>query len=96
MSLRRIFRSPIPYIILGAIALWVGFGLVTGSGFQQITTQQGLQYLKNGQMYATIDQHPDLMGKYGVRMAIGVLDKTVPKGKEFLVPLELVTKQQAH
>lgn len=47
-------------------------------------------FLKNGELYATIEQHPDLMGKYGVRMAVGVLGGTVQKGLESLVPLELI------
>jgi ribose transport system substrate-binding protein len=49
-------------------------------------------YLSSGEMLATIEQHPDLMGKYGVKVAVGVLDGAVPKGKEFLVPLEAVSK----
>jgi len=43
-------------------------------------------------MYATIEQHPDLMGKYGVRAAVGILNGTLAKGKEFLVPLEVIKK----
>jgi len=31
------------------------------------------------------------MGTYGVKMAVGVLGGGVPKGKDFLVPLELIT-----
>jgi len=49
-------------------------------------------YLKSGEMKATIEQHPDLMGRYGVLMAVGVLNGDVPKGREFLVPLEVVTE----
>lgn len=48
--------------------------------------------LKAGQMRATIEQHPDLMGKYGVLLAVGVLESRVPAGREFLVPLDVVTK----
>jgi hypothetical protein len=29
------------------------------------------------------------MGKYGARMAIGILDGGIAKGNEFLVPLEV-------
>ncbi len=49
-------------------------------------------YLASGEMAGTIEQHPDLMGKYGVRMAVGILSGKVQKGKEFLVPLEVITK----
>jgi ribose transport system substrate-binding protein len=49
-------------------------------------------YLKNGEMEATIEQHPDLMGRYGVEMAVGILSGSVPKGREYLVPLEVIKK----
>jgi ribose transport system substrate-binding protein len=47
-------------------------------------------YLQSGEMHATIEQHPDLMGKYGVRAATGILEGKLPKGREFLVPLEVI------
>lgn len=52
-------------------------------------------YLESGEMAATIEQHPDLMGKYGVRAAVGVLGGSVGKGKEFLVPLEVIRGKKA-
>ncbi|MCS5722328.1 ATP-dependent zinc metalloprotease FtsH [Herbiconiux sp. CPCC 203407] len=47
MNAKRILRSPIPYILLGAIALWIGFSLITSAGYQQVTTQEGLSYLSS-------------------------------------------------
>lgn len=52
-------------------------------------------YLKTGALYATIDQHPEIMGQYGVRMAVGILAKSVQPGGQFLAPLELITKEKA-
>jgi ribose transport system substrate-binding protein len=49
-------------------------------------------YLQSGEMAATIDQHPDSMGRYGVQMALGVLGKSLSPGGELLVPLEVVKK----
>jgi ribose transport system substrate-binding protein len=46
--------------------------------------------LSSGEMYATIEQHPDLMGQYGVKMAVGILSGAVPRGREYLVPLEVI------
>lgn len=60
-------------------------------GFDNIADVQ--PHLKSGAMVATIEQHPDLMGKYGVRMAAGILAGKVKKGGEFLVTLEVVKKQ---
>jgi cell division protease FtsH len=50
MNAKKIVRSPIPYILLGAIALWIGFSLITGGGYKQIDTQEGLQLLKDGKV----------------------------------------------
>jgi ribose transport system substrate-binding protein len=68
-------------------------GQITVIGYDNIPDVQ--PYLKNGALYATVDQHPDLMGTFGAKMAVGVLDGTLPKGREFLVPLELITKAQS-
>jgi len=68
-------------------------GKVTVVGYDNIPDVR--PYLKSGEMYATIDQRPDLMGRYGVKMGIGVLAGSIPGGREFLVPLELVTKETA-
>jgi ribose transport system substrate-binding protein len=48
--------------------------------------------LASGEMAATIEQHPDLMGKYGARMAVGVLNGDVPRGGDIVVPLETVSR----
>ncbi len=50
-------------------------------------------YLATGELHATIEQHPDLMGRYGVKMAVGILNGSLPKGREYLVPLEVITKK---
>ncbi len=51
-------------------------------------------YLQRGEMHATIEQHPDRMGKYGVRAAVGVIGGRLPRGAEFLVPLEVITSSR--
>lgn len=58
-------------------------------GYDNIADVQ--PYLQRGEMRATIEQHPDLMGKYGVRAAVGILNGSIQKGREFLVPLEVKT-----
>jgi ribose transport system substrate-binding protein len=68
-------------------------GKITVVGYDNIPDVR--PYLQSGEMHATIEQHPDLMGKYGVRMAVAALDGTGRKGGEFLVPLEAVTKGNA-
>lgn len=63
-------------------------GKITVIGYDNIPDVK--PYLDSGEMAATIEQHPDLMGKYGVRAAAGILGSGLAKGKEFLVPLEVI------
>jgi ribose transport system substrate-binding protein len=65
-------------------------GKVVVIGYDNIPDVQPA--LKSGDMAASIEQHPDLMGKYGARMAVGILDGKLTKGREFLVPLEVKGK----
>ncbi|WP_353987210.1 ATP-dependent zinc metalloprotease FtsH [Ruicaihuangia caeni] len=46
MDFKRLFRGPVFYVLVGAIAVWIGFSLITGSGFREVTTQHGLDLLK--------------------------------------------------
>ncbi len=46
MDFKRIFRGPVIYIVLAIAAVAFGATLLTGSGFKEVTTQQGLQLLK--------------------------------------------------
>jgi cell division protease FtsH len=46
MDIKRIFRGPIIYIVLAIAAVWIGSSLLTGTGFREISTQQGLELLK--------------------------------------------------
>lgn len=49
--------------------------------------------IDSGELTATIEQHPDLMGKYGLKLAVGILNGVVSRGGELLVPLELIKKK---
>jgi ribose transport system substrate-binding protein len=63
-------------------------GKITVVGYDNIDDVKPL--LADGQMLATIEQHPDFMGKYGVAMAVGLLEATVPNGRENLVNLDVI------
>ncbi|WP_210507697.1 ATP-dependent zinc metalloprotease FtsH [Naasia sp. SYSU D00057] len=52
MDFKRIFRGPILYIVIAVIVVWVGSSLLTGSGFRQVTTQQGLELLQGDNIQA--------------------------------------------
>ncbi len=66
-------------------------GQIVVIGYDNIKDVQ--PYLQSGEMLATIEQHPDLMGRYGARMAVGMLSGTIPKGREYLVSLEVIKKK---
>ncbi|WP_166980334.1 ATP-dependent zinc metalloprotease FtsH [Paramicrobacterium fandaimingii] len=46
MNLKRIFKGPIPYILIAILAFWIGSSLLNIGGYKEITTQQGLDILK--------------------------------------------------
>jgi cell division protease FtsH len=64
MDFKRIFRGPLLYIVIAVIVVWVGSSLLTGSGFQQVSTQLGLKYLSSGDVASAkivdTDQRVDL------------------------------------
>jgi ribose transport system substrate-binding protein len=51
--------------------------------------------ITSGEMTATIDQHPEFMGQYGARMALGILEGNIKRGGELLVDLETIKRRSA-
>jgi cell division protease FtsH len=47
MDLKRFLRGPLVWIILAVIVIGIAFSFLTGSGFKEITTKEGLQLLKD-------------------------------------------------
>ncbi|MFD1714846.1 ATP-dependent zinc metalloprotease FtsH [Amnibacterium flavum] len=79
MNLKRIFRGPILYIVIAVIVVWVGSSLLTGSGFRQVTTEQGLDLLKgnNVQSVKIVD------GENRVDVVLAKEDDTLGKQVQF-------------
>ena len=46
MDIKRLLRGPIVWIVLAVVVVIAGTSLFTGSGFKEVTTQQGLSLLK--------------------------------------------------
>jgi cell division protease FtsH len=76
-TFKSVLKGPLPYVMVGALVIVVGISLLTGGGFREITTQQGLELLRDSQVTkATIidgDQRVDLelrspMGNLGTRV----------------------------
>jgi ribose transport system substrate-binding protein len=60
-------------------------------GYDDIPTVT--EAINSGKLVATIEQHPELMGMYGARMALGILEGSVKKGGEILVDLETIKRR---
>jgi cell division protease FtsH len=50
MNFKKILRSPILLVVLAIVGISIGFSLLTGSGFRSVTTQEGLELLKDGKV----------------------------------------------
>jgi cell division protease FtsH len=47
MDFKKLFRGPIIYILIAIIVVWIGSSLLMQSGFKQVTTQQGLEFISS-------------------------------------------------
>ncbi|MET4158637.1 ATP-dependent zinc metalloprotease FtsH [Agromyces sp. PvR057] len=47
MNMKKILRGPVIYILLAIAAVWIGTSLISASGFKEVSTQQGLEFLQN-------------------------------------------------
>ncbi|GLI27858.1 ATP-dependent zinc metalloprotease FtsH [Agromyces rhizosphaerae] len=52
MNFKKILRGPLLYILLAVVAVWVGSSLITASGFKEVSTQEGLEFLADGDVSA--------------------------------------------
>ncbi|WP_166868586.1 MULTISPECIES: ATP-dependent zinc metalloprotease FtsH [unclassified Salinibacterium] len=80
MNLKRIVRGPLLYVILGAIILIVGFNLLNTTGFQRVTTQEGIELLGGN----TVESVKVVDGEQRVDLTLDkayVDDDKVDKGK---------------
>ena len=50
MNFKKIIRSPILLVVLAIVGISIGFSLLTGSGFRSVTTQEGLELLREGKV----------------------------------------------
>lgn len=49
-TMKSLLRGPLPYIALGAIIVIAGISLLTSGGFRPISTQEGLELLRDNQV----------------------------------------------
>jgi len=70
MDMKRIFRGPIVYILLAVVAVWIGSSLLTGTGFREVTTQEGLSLLSG----STVSQAKIVDGEQRVDLTLSKAD----------------------
>ena len=70
MDFKRIFRGPIIYIVLAIAAVWIGSTLLTGSGFREVSTQEGLELLKGD----TVESAKIVDGEQRVDLVLSTAD----------------------
>jgi len=89
-TLKSLLKGPLPYVAVGAVVIVVGVSLLFGGGFRPITTQQGLELLRDNQVTkATIidgDQRVDLelrsaFGGFGTQVQFYYVE---PRGAEIV------------
>jgi cell division protease FtsH len=70
MDFKRIFRGPIIYIVLAIAAVAIGSTLLTGTGFKEITTQEGLDLLAGN----TVESAKIVDGEQRVDLTLSTAD----------------------
>ena len=50
MDFKKFLRGPLIYILLAVVVVSIGFSLLSGGGFKQITTQEGLELLNTNKV----------------------------------------------
>ncbi len=79
MDFKRIFRGPIIYIVLAIAAVWIGSTLLTGSGFREISTAEGLDLLKG----STVESAKIVDGEQRVDLTLSKADGDNGKQVQF-------------
>jgi len=49
-TFKSLLKGPLPYVMAGALVIVLGISLLTGGGFRPVTTQQGLELLRDNQV----------------------------------------------
>lgn len=64
MKFKKLLRGPLLYIIVAVITVWVGSSLISMTGFQAVSTDDGLTFLKDNKVASAtivdIEQRVDL------------------------------------
>ncbi|TQL41987.1 membrane protease FtsH catalytic subunit [Homoserinimonas aerilata] len=79
MDFKKFLRGPLIYIVVAIIIVSVGFSLLGGSGFREISTQQGLQLLSQDK----VDSATIIDGQQRVDLVLKADEKDLGKQVQF-------------
>ncbi|MDH6532243.1 cell division protease FtsH [Aurantimicrobium minutum] len=64
MKLKNLLRGPLLYIVVAVLAVWIGSSLISMTGYQSVTTEEGLAFLKDNKVASAtivdVEQRVDL------------------------------------
>lgn len=71
MDFKRIFKGPLPYILLAVLVFWIGSSLLNIGGYKEISTQHGLELLEG----KTVSEATLTQGENRVDLTLSKADK---------------------
>lgn len=90
VTFKDLLRGPLPYIAVGALVVVIGLSLLNVGGYRSISTQEGLQLLRDNKVASVtiidIEQRVDLdlRSAYGDQGTLVQFSYVAPRGEEIV------------
>lgn len=90
ITLKSLLKGPLPYVLVGSLIVVIGISLLTASGFRPVSTQEGLELLKDNQVRSVTIIDGEQRVDMELRSGFGDLGSQVqfyyvePRGEEII------------
>jgi cell division protease FtsH len=90
ITLKSVLKGPLPYVVVGSLIVVIGISLLTASGFRPVSTQEGLELLKDNQVRSVTIIDGEQRVDMELRSGLGDLGTQVqfyyvePRGEEII------------
>ncbi len=90
ITLKSLLKGPLPYVVVGSLIVVIGISLLTASGFRPVSTQEGLELLKDNQVRSVTIIDGEQRVDMELRSGLGDLGTQVqfyyvePRGEEII------------
>ena len=90
ITLKSLLKGPLPYVVVGSLIVVIGISLLTASGFRPVSTQEGLELLKDNQVRSVTIIDGEQRVDMELRSGFGDLGSQVqfyyvaPRGEEII------------